>query len=213
MKNGVTGSTASARRIFCPACGKAQRVPRGGPAARVQCGHCLEKIALPAAVPPPASADLAALQARVEALEREVADLREGRPPPPPETEKKAALSMPPRSFAESLRRCRAGRLTICFPEEEPADRAAALKICALFTEAAWEVSGPLPTVSKRGTTLAVGALPMTPAAADLFMALGTLGVEVDSVLDQNLAADEARLVVTAESAEAMSPRPTEAAA
>ncbi len=204
MKNGV--SKGLGHQIDCPACGKSQRVSRAG--GRVQCGHCRSRIELLDAESAPDSA-LAALQQRVEALEGEVAALRALSPSPelPAAPREKRVPHSGALTLAERLQRCRAGRLTICFSEKGTEIEGAVTRICQFFAAAKWEVGGPQPVVVRRGaSTLAVGSLPMAAAAADLFMALKAAGVAVESVLDQDLAANEACLTVNRESALSMAP-------
>lgn len=198
--------------VTCPACGKRQRVTRRG-AGKLVCGHCREQMELP---PPPEAggkltSERASLEERVqsmekmagrlEALEAEVARLRSM------EFTARVSLKNPPEkrapaTFAGRLENCRAGRLQIHFAQHQARASEHATQISRLFVERGWQVDGPSPSALGRGgTTFAVGALPMAPALADLFMALGASGVEVVSILDQNLALDEACLTITNDTA------------
>lgn len=207
MKNGLSQSVS--RQIACPACGKPQRVPRAGTGGRVQCGHCREKIDLPkvAKLSEPESEVLAALQQRVEALEKEVAKLTSA-----PSSSGRMAHSEPSSlpgafTFAQRLAKCRTGRITVCFPERALDEESAAHRVSVIFRAAGWEVLGPVAVAAARSaTSLAIGSLSMTTAAAELFMALKAAGVEVQPLLDQDLGADDACLTITSESAAQMLP-------
>lgn len=213
MKGGFLSNTGLS--ITCPSCGKRQRVSRKNH-GKVQCGHCLQKIELPAETVEAAEPELdpskmveriqalEKLMGRVEALEVEVARLK-GTGVAAPIALSEEGKKREKMTFAARLERCRPGKLAIHFAQNQARASEHATQVCQLFKVHQWEVHGPTPSASGRaGTTFAVGALPMTPALADLFLALDASGVEVVSVLDQNLASDEARLTITNDTAQMM---------
>lgn len=76
-------------------------------------------------------------------------------------------------------------------------ERAMSLK--EVFDRALWTVAGPgqvIPRNAETGLFLAVGSLPLPPAAAAAYFAMTTSGFEVQSFFDPKLGNDETVLIV-----------------
>jgi phage FluMu protein Com len=205
----------------CPACGASLAIAPGSRRKKVQCPKCREIVTLPVA-PTPATAEicpapttpgavdeLAALRARVEILEGQLAWLMDHRPAA------EAALLRPGQSlrwlrgtadWAEqseilrhNLRAMRTAALRITTTADDPALRRRAEQLREIFLDAAWlvpAVEARALAGNLRGLSLRGAACPPHRGLTACSMALTAAGFHVCCCQDATLAEDDIVLVV-----------------
>lgn len=209
--------------VPCPACGAMIRSRAG---QRVQCPRCREIVVIKSPSTPAAKSNgatgkpLSLLAGRVKALEDRIAEIEKAiavSPPsiPSPEAENgqkfprelpsepeesedlKDSATGEERSLVAHLKACRtrAIRLRVAEGSELAAARAADLK--RAFESAGWTVAGPEPVpYPGKGLFFAVGAIPMSPEAAETHVALTGAGLDLISRLALDLGPDDSELIV-----------------
>ncbi len=222
----IRTSPQDAHETPCPACGAAISTTSIGRRRRVQCPKCREIVELsaiekPAALPPAPAEDaraplekIAALEARIAALE--AAAKAAGNVQPleivvqrPAQKWKWLAPSAGheaeklPTDVAEVFLQNLGNydgqtiAIQIAAGNARAASRASSLK--EVFDRAHWTVVGPAkvtPRNAEAGLFLAVGGLPLPPAAAAAYFAMTTSGFGVQSFLDPKLRNEETILIV-----------------
>ena len=101
--------------------------------------------------------------------------------------------------FLQNLRNYDGQTIEIQITCDEPRVLARAMSLKDVFDRAGWTVAGPgtvTPRSSERGLFLAIGALPLQPAAAAAYFAMTTSGFTVESFLDPRLGEAETVLIV-----------------
>ena len=101
--------------------------------------------------------------------------------------------------FLQNLGNYDGHTIAIQLASAEPGAFARAMNLKGVFDRAQWTVTGPgevLPRNAETGLFLAVGSLPLPPAAAAAYFAMTTSGFAVQSFLDPKLGNDETILIV-----------------
>ncbi len=101
--------------------------------------------------------------------------------------------------FLQNLRNYDGQTITIQIAKNDPHVVARAMALKAVFDRADWTVFGPgevTPRHSDAGLFLAIGSLPLPPAAAAVYFAMTTSGFTLESFLDPKLGDDETVLIV-----------------
>ena len=96
--------------------------------------------------------------------------------------------------FLQNLGNYDGQTITIQLASNEPRAFARATSLKEVFDRAMWTVVGPgevVPRNAERGLFLAVGSLPLPPAAAAAYFAMTTSGFTIQSFLDPKLGNDE----------------------
>ena len=205
-----TSSIGRRRRVQCPKC----RVVVDIRAAEKKPPRAPEIVAVPDAEIPAPPAKIEALEARIAALEEAVAAATPVQPIEitiqQPErrwkwiahSEAHEAERLPANVeevFLHNLGNYGGHPLTIRATAENARALARATGLKKIFERAQWMIEGPLPVVARNtetGIFLAVGGLPLPPAAAATYFAMTASGFSVQSFLDPKLAAAETVLIV-----------------
>ena len=202
-----TASIGRRRRVQCPKCravvelrAPAKTAPPLAPAA-------------PAELWDPAG-KIAALEARIAALEDAAKTAATAKPleivVQRPErkwkwlahSDRHDAEKMPTNIaevFLQNLRNYDGQTITIQIANNDPHVLARAMGLKEVFDRADWTVIGPgeiTPRNAESGLFLAIGSLPLPPAAAAAYFAMTTSGFALESFLDPKLGADETILIV-----------------
>ena len=101
--------------------------------------------------------------------------------------------------FLQNLGNYDGQTITIQLASGTPHTLARATGLKEIFDRAAWTVFGPgevIPRNAETGLFLAVGSLPLPPAAAAAYFAMTTSGFTIQSFLDPKLGNDETILIV-----------------
>ena len=210
----------------CPACDAPINTSSIGRRRRVQCPKCREVVelgakkaplAMMAALPPAPSVEVPASQAKIEALEARIAALEKAFVAAAPTLPIEITIQRPEKKWKwiahsnaheawklptqveeallHNLRNFDGQTITIHATPGSP--RAAGLK--EIFERADWTVEGPVALAASgtdAGLFLAIGGLPLPPAAAATYFAMTASGFTLNSFLDPKLTGMETILIV-----------------
>ena len=222
----LRSSPLDPRETPCPACGAAIGTASIGRRRRVQCPKCREVVEIKKPQRPPEivavpDAETTVPLAKIEALEARISALEEAVTAAAPVQPIEITIQQPERRwkwiahseaheaerlptnveevFLHNLRNYDGHTLTIRASAENPLALARATALKKIFERAQWTIEGPLHIAARnteKGLFLAVGGLPLPPAAAATYFAMTASGFAVQSFLDPKLAGDETVLIV-----------------